>query len=89
MKFTFSDAARDAIIKQTVVWESNSELDLVQQDLWKRLTPYLQVLQVLIAKYEAVAANPPYMGPRNMNLQLKKYVDQHYNLSKAEIYLSL
>jgi type II restriction/modification system DNA methylase subunit YeeA len=86
MKFTFSDAALDAIVKQTAAWRSNSELDLVQQDLWKRLTPYLQVLQVLTTKYEAVAANPPYMGGGNMNDSLKEYVNTKYSKSKSDLF---
>jgi len=86
MKFSFSDVARDAIIKQTAAWESNSELDLVQQDLWKRLAPYMQVLQVLTAKYEAVAANPPYMGGGNMNDSLKEYVNNKYPKSKSDLF---
>ena len=86
MKFTFSDAALDAIVKQTAAWRSNSELDLVQQDLWKRLTPYLQVLQVLTTKYEAVAANPPYMGGGNMNDSLKEYVNTKYPKSKSDLF---
>lgn len=86
MKFSFSDAARDAIVKQTAVWKSNSELDLVQQDLWKRLTPYLQVLQVLTTKYEAVAANPPYMGHKNMNNSLKIYINSNYPKSKSDLF---
>ena len=86
MKFSFSDAARDAIVKQTAAWKSNSELDLVQQDLWKRLTPYMQVLQVLTTKYEAVAANPPYMGGGNMNDSLKEYVNTKYPKSKSDLF---
>ncbi|HCC02875.1 MAG TPA: BREX-1 system adenine-specific DNA-methyltransferase PglX, partial [Ruminococcaceae bacterium] len=86
MKFSFSDTARDAIIKQTAAWKSNSELDLVQQDLWKRLTPYMQVLQVLTTKYEAVAANPPYMGGGNMNDELKKYLVTNYPDSKSDLF---
>jgi type II restriction/modification system DNA methylase subunit YeeA len=86
MKFTFSDAALDAIVKQTAAWRSNSELDLVQQDLWKRLTPYLQVLQVLTTKYEAVAANPPYMGHKNMNNSLKIYINSNYPKSKSDLF---
>lgn len=86
MKFTFSDAALDAIVKQTAAWRSNSELDLVQQDLLKRLTPYLQVLQVLTTKYEAVAANPPYLNQKNYNIALKSYVVKCYPLSKADLF---
>ena len=86
MRFSFSDDACDAINRQFTSWKSNSELDLVQQDLWKRLAPYLQVLQVLTIKYEAVAANPPYMGHKNMNNSLKIYINSNYPKSKSDLF---
>ena len=85
MKFSFSDAARNAIVQQTTEWKTNTDLDLLQQDLWKRLAPYLQVLQVLTTKYEAVAANPPYMGSGNMNDELKEYLDEKYSLTSNDL----
>jgi len=86
MKFSFSDATRNAINQQTTKWITNTDLDLLQQDLWKRLAPYLQVLQVLTTKYEAVAANPPYMGSGNMNDSLKEYLGSNYSDSKSDLF---
>lgn len=86
MKFNFSDNALAAIAQQTTAWKALQPTDILQQDLWKRLAPYMQVLQVLTTKYEAVAANPPYLGPRNMNTDLKEYVDTHYSLSKSDLF---
>ncbi len=86
MKLSFSDGARNAIIQQTTAWKTNTDLDLLQQDLWKRLAPYMQVLQVLTQQYEAVAANPPYMGSGNMNDSLKEYVNNKYPKSKSDLF---
>lgn len=85
MKFNFSDEARCAIIQQTAAWQTLQPTDLLQQELWKRLAPYLQVLQVLTEKYEAVAANPPYMGSSNMNDTLKDYINSNYPNGKADL----
>ena len=85
MKFNFSDQALAAITAQTTAWKALQPTDLLQQDLWKRLAPYMQVLQVLTTKYEAVAANPPYMGSGNMNDTLKDYINSYYPNGKADL----
>jgi len=86
MKFNFSEEAHTVIIQQISAWHNLQPTDLLQQDLWKRLTPYMHVLQVLLAKYEAVVANPPYMGGGKMNGELKNYVITKYPLSKADLF---
>ena len=86
MKFNFSDEALAAITTQTTAWKALTPTDLLQQELWKRLAPYMQVLQVLTAKFEAVAANPPYMGSGNMNDSLKDYVNGKYPKSKSDLF---
>jgi hypothetical protein len=85
MKFNLSDNALAAIAQQTTAWKALQPTDILQQDLWKRLAPYMQVLQVLTAKYEAVAANPPYMGAGNMNDTLKEYINSNYSNGKADL----
>ncbi|RZK21907.1 MAG: BREX-1 system adenine-specific DNA-methyltransferase PglX, partial [Flavobacterium sp.] len=54
--------------------------------MFTNLKPYLNVLQVLTAKYEAIAANPPYMGQKNMNGILKTYANKHYPRSKGDLF---
>ncbi len=36
-------------------------------------------------KYHAVVTNPPYMGSRKMNAELKQYVHAHYPAGKADL----
>jgi type II restriction/modification system DNA methylase subunit YeeA len=86
MKFNFTDQALAAIIAQTSAWKALTPTDILQQDLRKRLAPYMQVLQVLTQRYEAVAANPPYMGGGNMNDKLKEYVNSKYPNSKSDLF---
>ncbi|MGK0363399.1 MAG: hypothetical protein ACI85O_000444, partial [Saprospiraceae bacterium] len=50
----------------------------------RAIAPYLKVLLVLTQRYEAVVANPPYMGSGNMNGVLKNYVNDKYPVSKAD-----
>lgn len=41
---------------------------------------------VLARQYDAVTANPPYMGGRNMNELVKKFIKVTYSESRADIY---
>ena len=36
--------------------------------------------------YDVVAANPPYMGSKNMGPILKKFVERHFSLGKRDLY---
>lgn len=85
MQFNISDEAIFFILQQFRQWKERKDLDLLQQELLNKLKPYLQVLEVLTQKYEAVTTNPPYMGQRNMNNNLKKYVIPKYPLSKNDL----
>ena len=40
----------------------------------------------LSRKYAAVVANPPYMGSKNMSNDLKRYVQDHYEDGKADLF---
>ncbi|MXO77663.1 BREX-1 system adenine-specific DNA-methyltransferase PglX [Paenibacillus sp. OT2-17] len=40
---------------------------------------------ILSSKYDVVCTNPPYMGNRNMDDGLKKYVQKNYEKSKADL----
>ncbi|MEL1241688.1 BREX-1 system adenine-specific DNA-methyltransferase PglX [Flavobacterium flavipallidum] len=54
------------------------KLDFLQTDLWNNLKPFLEVLLVMTKKYTAVVANPPYMGQKSMNAELKEYLQYEY-----------
>jgi len=46
----------------------------------------IPVLLILTQKYASVVANPPYMGQKNMNADLKNYVSKNYPISKSDLF---
>jgi hypothetical protein len=85
MKLTLSEEARSAIVSRYEFWLQSKTADLREQELWQRIRPYMDVLLVLTQKYEAVVANPPYMGSGNMNEELKEYLNDNYPEGKADL----
>ena len=45
-----------------------------------------RLLDLLSRRYDVVAANPPYMGSKNMGPMLKKYVERHFKVGKRDLY---
>ncbi|NTS43011.1 BREX-1 system adenine-specific DNA-methyltransferase PglX [Flavisolibacter sp. BT320] len=86
MQFDISEEARTYILQQFSQWQQRKDLDLLQQELLNKLTPYLHILIVLTQQYEAIAANPPYMIQKNMNGFLKNYVNTRYLRSKSDLF---
>jgi hypothetical protein len=46
----------------------------------------LSLLDLLSRRYDAVAANPPYMGSKNMGPILKKHVERYFTAGKRDLY---
>lgn len=46
----------------------------------------LEQAEALTQRYHVVVANPPYMGAGQMNLNLKGFAEEHYTLSKADLF---
>lgn len=46
----------------------------------------LDVFDLLARRYDVVAANPPYMGSKNMGVALKAYVARNYTPGKRDLY---
>ena len=67
-------------------WNEKANLSLQESLIWSNLKEYIEVLLQLSKKYHAVVANPPYMGQKNMNPQLKDYVKAKYPLSKSDLF---
>ena len=52
----------------------------------KRLQPLIQQATMLSQKYDAVAANPPYMGGKAMSAEFKVFAKQMYPSSKSDAF---
>ncbi|MBI4602616.1 MAG: hypothetical protein HY721_11715, partial [Planctomycetes bacterium] len=46
----------------------------------------LGLFDLLSRRYDVVAANPPYMGSKNMGPTLKRYVEKHYAPGRRDLY---
>ena len=46
----------------------------------------VRLLQLLDRRYAVVVTNPPYMGSKNMDMLLKKYVEKYYPSGKRDLY---
>ncbi|WP_447972353.1 Eco57I restriction-modification methylase domain-containing protein [Nitrospira sp. Kam-Ns4a] len=46
----------------------------------------LSLVEVLARRYDVVAANPPYMGSKNMGAVVKGYVERHFPAGKRDLY---
>lgn len=60
--------------------------DLYAVDMAKRLLPLVEQAQVLAGMYDCVVANPPYMGIKFYNADLKLFVSKLYASSKQDLY---
>ena len=60
-------------------------MPLDQQMLFNAITSLHPIL-MLTDTYPAVVANPPYMGSKNMNANLKDYLNTYYPVSKSDLF---
>lgn len=86
MQFDLPEATVDYMAKR---WQQLMEAEVLnfhEKALMPALSAYLPILLILCKKYEAVVANPPYMGEKKMNGPLKEYINTYYHLSKSDLF---
>jgi hypothetical protein len=49
-------------------------------------TKGVRLLDIMLRRYDVVAANPPYMFNRNMSSVMSGYLKRHYPTAKADLY---
>jgi hypothetical protein len=88
MKFHVGPEIRKTLQTQLSYWEKrqNTISDIFLKEEFSYLFPYIRIILLLTDKYEAVAANPPYMGSGNMNTDLKRYINKNYPQSKRDLF---
>ncbi|MEG0279489.1 MAG: BREX-1 system adenine-specific DNA-methyltransferase PglX [Morganella sp. (in: enterobacteria)] len=62
------------------------EGDIQQKEAAAELIPYIQQAWILAQKYDAVVANPPYMGGKGMNGELKEFAKKQFPDSKSDLF---
>jgi len=85
MKLSLSEEARNFIEKRFQELEHNEYRDFNIEAIYQNLKSYIPVLLILTKKYTSVVANPPYMGQKSMNADLKNYVNTNYPITKSDL----
>lgn len=88
LKITLTPEVRQHLKTQYQKWveQESTTTNIERVVLWKYLKNYIEVALTLTQKYTAVVANPPYMGQKNMNAELKTYLDKHYPMTKSDLF---
>ena len=60
--------------------------DSMQKPAAKQLIEFVHQSLVLSIRYDAVIANPPYMGAKGMNADLKEFAKKQYPNSKSDLF---
>ncbi|HGY7915521.1 TPA: BREX-1 system adenine-specific DNA-methyltransferase PglX, partial [Escherichia coli] len=60
--------------------------DSMQKPAAKQLIEFVHQALVLSIRYDAVIANPPYMGSKGMNAGLKDFAKKNYPNSKSDLF---
>ncbi|ELZ9930006.1 BREX-1 system adenine-specific DNA-methyltransferase PglX [Cronobacter malonaticus] len=60
--------------------------DYQQKTAAKAFIPYIQQAWILAQRYDAVVANPPYMGGKGMNGELKEFAKKYFPDSKSDLF---
>lgn len=60
--------------------------DSMQKFATTQLLPYVHQAVLLAQKYDAVVANPPYMGSKGMNADLKSFSKKEFKDSKSDLF---
>ncbi|MBZ6699614.1 BREX-1 system adenine-specific DNA-methyltransferase PglX, partial [Klebsiella pneumoniae] len=68
------------------LYRLEQEGDFQQKTAAKAFIPYIQQAWILAQRYDAVVANPPYMGSNFLYPTLKKFISDFYNYGKSDLY---
>jgi hypothetical protein len=60
--------------------------DVFAQHAELALMPIIKQAEILAQKYDVVVANPPYMGSKGMNADLKKFAKAYYPDAKSDLF---
>ena len=60
--------------------------DLFVVDALERLRPLVRQTEMLARQYDAVVANPPYMGSKGMNALVKRFARDHFPEAKSDLF---
>ncbi|GHE78353.1 BREX-1 system adenine-specific DNA-methyltransferase PglX [Thalassotalea profundi] len=73
------------VLKQLLI-EKLANSDTQSKPVVEKILPIVNQAIVLAQKYDAVCANPPYMGSKGMNAELKEFVNNSFPRAKSDLF---
>ena len=73
---------------ESLTGESHRTGDLFSYIYGTKVLRICEQAKILGGRFDAVVANPPYMGNKGMNPRLKEFVKSHYPLGKPDLFAS-
>ncbi len=78
---------RDALNRLQAHFEVEAQAaDAVQAFFGESVGKGLTFFNLLARRYDVVAANPPYMGSKNMGPISRRYLEQHYQAGRKDLF---
>ncbi|MEI7186537.1 BREX-1 system adenine-specific DNA-methyltransferase PglX [Dickeya dianthicola] len=68
------------------LYRLEQEGDIQQRAAAKAFIPFIQQAWMLAQRYDVVVANPPYMGTKGMNSELKEFAKNNFPDSKSDLF---
>ena len=66
--------------------EIRNDVHLSREIVLESILPLVQVADTMAKKYDVVVTNPPYMGARLLNDNLRQFMAEHYADAKTDTY---
>ncbi|CDG15738.1 BREX-1 system adenine-specific DNA-methyltransferase PglX [Xenorhabdus doucetiae] len=73
-----------AFLQQLIELENNG--DTHQKEAVHVIIPFIHQAWLLAQRYDSVVANPPYMGGKGMNRELKEFAKKQFPDSKSDLF---
>jgi type II restriction/modification system DNA methylase subunit YeeA len=80
------ESVSDKLKDFTETLESARKRDDEHRFLAKRVEVFVQQAEMLGRKYDCVVANPPYMGSKGQNKELKAFAKKEFSDSKSDLF---
>ncbi|HRH41026.1 MAG TPA: BREX-1 system adenine-specific DNA-methyltransferase PglX [Pyrinomonadaceae bacterium] len=71
---------------ETAVEAKLASANFYEQIAARQLESFVRAAKMLAAKYDCVIANPPYMGGKGMNVELKQFAAKNFPDSKSDLF---
>jgi hypothetical protein len=86
MKLKLTEKARSFIAARFAELKHTAFRAFGVEAVFQSIQRFIPVLLLLTQKYTAVVANPPYLGYKFLNGELKQYVEMHYPNTKSDLF---